>query len=146
MFRKDINCDFQSKINYIFSIWGCPMFFVYIPVCQVPLWRGPKKSLETPSGVYSYFLIFCRAARQKKHRASAAAWSSKPDVPLLPLANGFARKNKSAARRGVTFIMEVEHYAALWHHSHTHTHSDNHAADVLLIRAPERHLGPLFLC
>jgi hypothetical protein len=29
--------------------------------------------------------------------------------------------------------------------THTHTHSDNHAP-VLFIRAPERHLGPLFLC
>jgi hypothetical protein len=87
------------------------MFFVYIPVCQVPLSRGPKKSFQTPSGVYSYFLIFCRAVGGRKSIASAA-WSSKPDVPL-PLADGFARKNKSAARRGVTFSMEVEHYAAL---------------------------------
>jgi hypothetical protein len=80
--------------------------------------KSAQKILQTPSGVYSYFLIFCSSRWQKKHLASAA-WSSKPDVPVP--SDGFARTK--------TKVLLAAESRLLWKSSITlhsdiaHTHS-----------------------
>lgn len=85
------------------------IFRVHSSVSSAAIKRA-QKILQTPSGVYSYFLIFCSAVGGRK---SICGVVLETRCTGASLADGFARKNKSAARRGVTFIIEVEHYAAL---------------------------------